>query len=539
MTYKISESPLIKHSVHDESQSSVANDTQVHRQLTITKENFELKFSLLKKLIKNFRKEMSDTFSSVVQVSPEHQELKLEITAYTKEGSSLGLSLSRYGNSYYIGTRGSPTKVLSGQNLVEITEVKSVDRLANKLGISKFEARSIIGFVLMKKLVRDVLGDEVCLFTKEEISSLKKAEIGVYSVGYARYVDFGPERDYILHLLGYLGEASIEVEGDRFRLTDFLGIKVKSWRPEEGDDWQSSINGVLFQKKKNNAVTCQQLFYLKKDEVEAKQKSSGRKNLETMEALNKDDRDQLENNLVRVDNVFFRGAMIDWVRWSTGKELTMDRILAKDVALLFETKEILDTMIASTTTELGLRTLMMSPTLERIDYLIDNETEGLSIQERSRLSEWRIKKVEIDIHPVTKAKRVSRSSFIDREQDYDRELDRQLFDKMIQKEFLDLNFPYSFYIHLNSSRKNFFSTVEEQDLLTLHKMGNKNSIGGIPENITMVQEKLKARVQESISTLRSNLQTLPSNKNSSSLKDLGLKWRRIFKKTKNSVSDNS
>lgn len=536
--YSQSSAPLIEHSIHDESQSSVENDPQVHRQLTITRKAFGEKRTLLEKLLRDFRPDSSPVFKSLIRVSKEEDEQKLELMAFTKDGSSLGLCLSRYGNTFFFGTRGSPTKVLSGQNLVEIKEVKAVDQLAKKLGVTKFEARSLIGFLMLKVLVRDVLGPEAKLFNEQEAKRLRKAEIGVYSVGYARYVDFGANRDQILSFLGYCGLASITLDRVTIKLVEMLGVSSNTWEinPEEDLKFRSSLRGtktkwfgrltgILFQKKTNNVISCQQMLYLKADEVEAKKKTSGKKNSETMRGLDNTDLDKLGNTLVRVDNVFYRESMAHWVKWATGKTLNSRSLLAKDVAVLFEGSVNLNTMIAATTTELGLRTLLMAPTLERIDALIDRPNEFFTVVERKKLSAWRATEPTMEANPSTKSKRMSFDNPISSQIPGD----PQLISKMFDKEFLDLHLPYDFFVHLNKIRSEFFLNVHEQRAMSMNFMGYTGT-SNLSQEIPAIQKRVRGQVVDSIKVLRENLATIPYNKNSPTLRRLGEQARHLAEK---------
>ena len=59
---------------------------------------------------------------------------KHEFTFFTEHYASLTVTLTTYnGGKSYLGTRGSPTKLLSGQNLVELRDNARIDAFADKL----------------------------------------------------------------------------------------------------------------------------------------------------------------------------------------------------------------------------------------------------------------------------------------------------------------------------------------------------------------------------------------------------------------------
>ena len=571
MNYTTSDQPIIEQSIHDESNSSVGDDSNVFEQLKLS-ESFETKVLILKTLLQNFQPSMSTTFRALIQTSKQSDEVskakesKFEMTAYTKDGSSLVITLTKYPKRTYLGVRFSPTKLDSGQNLLELTDSKGMNTLSSKFGVSKFAARSLEGFRLIKNLVRDVFlvrteesreqlesfrGDleaknrliksqfyfsNTKLFTADEAEKLKRVEVGVYSVGYATYVDFGENRNENLHLLGYLATATVSFEKFHFPLAQYLGITAKTWQPEDEDGEIQGITGLLLQKKKHKQTHCQQLYYLKDEEVEAKKDSSGRKNMLMMNSLSAHEKNQLKNNLVRVDNTFFSSSMKEWISWSTGEEdrnpeFRKDKLEFHDVDHLFSNKEILKTMIASTTTELGVRTLLKSPTLERIEELISTVTPGLSDHERSRLDLWR------SVDPIySKGKKknsvkISYRSPINSNGSSRQKEDRDLIMKMYENEFLDISLPYGFFVFLNEVRSYFFLTFEERmhlAMFTIGFKGKRSNEQAIPE----IQERMRNHVVSSIHLLRENLKTLPSNKGSSEMIELGRKLTIEYKATK-------
>lgn len=507
MQQSVSSKAIRKHVIHDESNSSVGlEDATVHRQLSVTREEYRRKLAILKDLTNasdSSKKEFAFKSSAFKSFKVEQNlDNRFEVSFFTKDLAVLKVSLTSYGDSkFYFGTMGSPIKIMTGQNLVEVAENSKVAALALKLGCSLFEARSIYGFTLIRGLVKEVLG--LIFYTQSEVRSIKAREISVYSVGFATYVDFGLKRDSYFHLLACLSRAKVYVAGDSFGLDAFLGVQAKSWRmPSGSEGWQGINTGVVIQKKIHGSIACKQMLYLKDEEVLDKAATSGRLNKEMLDALDAKDSFDIRNRLVRIDNIFYKEYLKVWLRsldnsvdWASKSNITI-----KDVAPLFEDPQTIRRMTRVMSCELGIRTLLFSPTLDRIQALIDRSDSTLSVSEKALLSEWRLKETTVEVYKKGEARRLFWDSVLLSDSKKGRIEAKNLY----VNQFIDVTVPYEFYVFLNEVRGNLFLSMRDRKALSQETLDYKGS-DSLASEAPRIKAEVKVKVVESIQDLRVSL----------------------------------
>lgn len=489
--------------IHDEANSSVEGETEIHRQLSITKGEYERKIVLFRKLVKLQR--ITGDFSRAICTLD--NENKYEVTFYTPDGAALTVALQTYpGGKSFLGTRGSPTKLLTGQNLIDVKDIARIDSFASKLKCGRFEARSVIGFLMIKNAVKLTLDEK--LFTTEESTALKNLDVSVYSVGYATYLDFTKDRDTNFHLLTYLANAKVNVASDSFPLADFLGVTAREWRADvekgvsetiSGVGWRGRLTGLLLQKKVNNVIAYSQMMYLKEEEIESKAMNSGRRNAEELASLSLSDRSELKNNLVRVDNIFYREYLKMWLT-AFGIKHDGRRITIRDIAPLFESPTLIRNMTHCMSNELGLRTLLMAPTMRKIEDLVVHPKSPLDAKGRAFVARWREStNAEVEMSPKGSRRIVWDSLF----EAGDRN-NRDLQKKLATDHFLDLRLPITFYRLLNEVRGEFFLTMRDREALADERIGYTGG-ASLASEAPRVRLEVQEKVRQSILGLKNTL----------------------------------
>jgi hypothetical protein len=494
--------------IHDEANSSVSSDSvQIDRQLPITSIEFERKWLLLERIVA--LRSLGKQFVRVERNSSEKASTKLELVLFTEDGAGLTVNLVAYGNGKnrvcYFGTRGSPTKLFSGQNLLEIKESNGVDTLALKLNCSKFEAMSLYGFWLFFKAVKEQFQDD--FFTQEERTKLRQRKVGVYSVGYATYEDFGNNRDQIFSLLVAV-TSKFPVQRSMISLTEMYGVKATSFGKQSSDGSLDKLTTLVLKKYADGKSLCSQTLYLKEKEVEAKSNSfSGKKNKSLMDKIGVK---QLETH-VRFDNVFYAPYLKRWLN-AVGSSCSEDSSVTLDeISPLFSSNENIKTMVSAMKQEMGLRTLLLAPTLERISFLATGDRSPLSKEEKLLLQKW------FAVECIVKDDRLHWECFT---ASNERSVAR-LAQRMFVEEYLDLSLPVFLYGQLDALRMHYCATVDEQNSLnhaTLGYTGFESKIKLSPE----IQSRLKLGIRKDLKTLRANIPTLTAKSLKSASKLLTL-----------------
>jgi hypothetical protein len=506
MTHRLDmHTPLDQQEIHDEFNGSVgmSEDAEVYKQLPIVK--WSHKKRMLEEVV-NKGKFEGKTFVSA-RVKGEVTERQMNIILMTKDGAALRLSLTKYhGGKAYLGTSGSPVKILTGQNVVEVSESRKIEKLARKLDCSLFESTSLLGFMLLRKFIREVLGEQ--FFTDREMQDIRDRKISVMSVGYAIYLEFGDQRDSHLDMLGTLAEATVVFYGRNVPLVEFMGMTAKAWTGPEDEDWIGPKTGVMFQKKLKNQIAFKQLFYLKEAEVKDKQKSSGRNNNETVEFLVGENKEAFHNTLVRVDNTFGTVGIKEWMYATKARERNdIGGIPLWEAAKLFAEPTTRQSMINYMGVELGIRTLLMAPSEDKIKKLIESDNSPLQENEREWLEIWRATM-------PTYEKKGNKSRIVYKSLLGDSKLAAKLALKLWDEYYLDVRLPYIFYAYLTEVKGNMFLTMEDRLAISHYARGYDGS-NSLADQAPRIKKLMRKKVSESISGMRVSLdryKNLPFNR---------------------------
>lgn len=484
--------PLGKQLIHDEANSSqnvsgvvsadelpdlMSADVRIVRQLEITEEEYKSKLAILEDVLKV--KCLGKKFPTLKPASTDKNTNKIEFVLLTKDGAGLTVNLIAYGGGkkkrYYFGTRGSPTKLLSGQNLVELHEDKLIDKIMRKLSCSQFEARSLCGFWMFQSGVKDQFG--IPFFNEEETLRIWNREVSVYSVGYASYENYGEKRDAIYDLLVNSCSYTVVVGGRQVKLSEFMNISSQTYAtPSKRENRTSRLTGITMKRLSSGSPVFSQTIYLKGEEVDAKKDTyAGKGNDVQMNALSVEDKEALQDTHVRVDNVFYQRYLKQWVQAAFPKdkshenivdELMVDedpedssRIMLKEIAPLFDDESNIKTMIGAMKNEIGLRTFLMAPTKRQISEMIN----GNRLCERTRhlLASWAAMKVTIGVDRVDGTHGLSWPSL-----KVKTPKDKAILYRLANEEHLDVSLPFEFYGFLSELKFAHKSTMEERVALS-------------------------------------------------------------------------
>lgn len=415
--------------------------------------------------------------SSFLSVKKSHKEDLIRLDFYHKNGGTLGLELdSRYSSQFYVGISGSPTKLLSGQNLIDDMTCYGealIDKIRSRSSCSRFEAISVAGFILVQATFKKVLGED--FFSKVEMKKILGRRITVRAIGFASYEKFGEtaeEKTRALNLLAALTSSTIESKEDgrlvNIQLISLFDSTLTSERNGMGN-MKSGYDGnnvtvTVKKTKRDGTLICTQSIYDKEIEVEEKKgKRSGRGNYSV--DLSPTDRVNLSTH-VRVDNVFHAAHLVSWVKafnLASGQKAP-DRVQDKsasssviyldEFAPLFDSKENIRVMVQHMRSELGLRAVLLSPSVKKIERLVYSDSSYLSADDRVALKEW----IEDRSLKFVRSRRgfssTWSSKFIT--------LSDAARKDLLTKDFLDVSAPFVFYMHLDAARANFGLTVSER-----------------------------------------------------------------------------
>lgn len=477
--------------IYDESNSSI--ETEVHRQLEISEEEWAPKKRVLQTLMSKTK--LKGRFVKC-ECTVENRQL-YGVSLMTKDGASLHLQLSKYGNgSCYLGTRGSPTKLLTGQNLVELRDHEEIERTMARIGCTRFEAMSIVGFMLAFVAAK---ANGCILFTEEERKKIRDREIGVYSIGFATYMDFGVERDARLHWLAYLANSTVNMCGDTWSMGEFMGVQVEVWRTDLGTrekGWNGRCTGVLLKRSDSRHTQYSQLIYLKEAEIEAKKHGSGSGNYDQIGKLTTVDRKSLGDRLVRIDNVFYRNYITAWLNAAGIQVGVAGKPTIKECASLFDDTALVRRMCAAMSVELGIRTLVGAPSSREIE-IIKSRATGL---EAAILAKWSTTKVTVEQGRLEWELPYTKSTN-----------DQEVVKTLNQKYYLDLSLPIDFYVHLDRIRQEFFYTTDDAAAMSYEAIGYTGSLVSHLEAPSAIRKRVRDEVRAMVRDARQSI-ALPAPK---------------------------
>lgn len=491
---------FISQVIHDEASASVDISMEnVSRELEISESEYVRKKRIMEALC--LAGKLNGGFVSCTLEKKKERESTYKM--WTEAGAALTIQLSAYnGNKFYLGTRGSPTRLLTGQNVIEMRDLERVRKVTEKLKCTEFEARTVLAFSMVKKTVQMSLKEE--MFVHNEWQDIKACRLNVATVGFATYWDFGNKRDEILHLLGYLGSYQVNTSGDSFSLLRLIGsLGCKTWRKVVDAGYQGPNQGVSITKYNRDfdgSRMFYQMMYLKDEEIASKKNVHNERIVADMaEAVAAAFRERF----VRVDNVFFKEYLMQWVK--TFRErvglpaLTGTNLLLRDVAHIMDNKQLVWEMCIHGANETGMRLLLQAPTMTQMNNL------NLSKEKEELVEIWK-QKCRAHVEQTRNGKVLRWPDVLGSDKNR-RELAKELYNE----HFLDLRVSYDFYVHLNEARAQYFMTPEERLALSHEMQGESDKYSKI--NIDTTKKRLRTEVNQMIGLLRKNVElTTSSNK---------------------------
>lgn len=455
-------------------------------------------------------------FKRVIKENTKNSTHRLDVCFFTNHNASMNVSLLKYNDGRcFLCTRGSPIKILTGQNILDVRDHKVLLSIRQKLtesggSCSDFEAKSVMGFKLLGNCIKKELG--ISFYTEKELNDLDTLNISVYSLTFALEKPFGSsnkDRNENLHLLAYLATATVEFGNDRFPLTDYLKVNAKNWRMTD-DDCEGFVGrntGVLLSKTRSNSVLLKQLYYIKELEVDNKT-YSGIVNKDIIESMDPARKNRMTRS-IRVDNTFGKEYLKEWLKARNGREYS--DITIRDANDLCDNETIILAMASEATNDLGARLLLLSPTIATIRNLLDSER--LSALDKEILREWIHLPVSVEVKSGGSKKLVwdnicARSSSA-----------KRLNERLIETECLDIRLPLKFYMSLNVSRGNFFYSGKEHQAVEADQLGYKQE-GSFVDLLPDARKKVMEQVGTSLKTLRNTSVFLPPMSKKHSIKAL-------------------
>lgn len=503
--------------VYDECNSSVIDEDAVERGVCLDPKTWTNKRQRLMELCEKSKPSLpvKSPFFSVKRKDVKAN--RIDFLFMTKYGASLNVSLLKYSNGKcYLSTRGSPTKVLSGQNLVPVQdatrEAKIISECRKKLDCTDFEAKSVLGFMMVDECVRLNLGVKE-FFIDSEMNALDSLNISVYSLTFATHPEFGrnkEERDRNLRLLACLVNTNVQEGGLQYPLMSFLkvsGCTVKTIRDlnyhdpdidnvEEDSEETKKYGSCLLQgpnatimltkSKSDGKLLTKQVMYIKEEEMFAKRGHSGCKNYELYASLSSIEKDKIDRQ-VRIDNTFGKEYLKEWMRALTGREYK--DVTIRDVDPLCDSPAHIRAMAAQASNDLGLRTLLVSPTIAGIRKIESNSSGFMSEVEEAIFGEWLDEGIQSEEVMIGKKSKAVKLTW--RKVTAGNVAAWRLNNKLMGRYRLDISLPFAFYQKLNAARANFF-LVGNQDAALDADRNNDKGRGSRHESV----ESIKATTVE-------------------------------------------
>ena len=508
--------------IYDECHVSVGDKLDVERGVEITPEQMMRKREKLLSLaegsgvIKN-----SSIFSKIEVDSKTKSATKTSFILYTKDSAAMRVTLFSYNSSRcFLGTQGSPVKILTGQNLEDVTceENSILKKIAQKIpGCSDFEAKSVLSFILLGNMVSKEMPKAPPFYSEEETSAIFNLNIGVYSITFATYRWFGEtsaERDKNIHFMAYLATRTVTLDENDFPLVAYFKSKAEAWRnmPVEAidEEYVGKNTGLLLYRLRGTGYLYKQMYYLKDYEINAKS-HSGASNREVWGEMSEEEQGVAKRK-VRVDNTFYKEYIREWLRQLTGVEPSV-KLTVKEVSKLFNNPEYIKAMARAITDELGIRTILLGATPNEIRGLLESPDSPLSTIEKSVLEKWVHLTVSTSVSAKGNSSKLSWQNLT-----LDDSVAYKLNHKLRALHNLDISLPFAFYLSLHNYRVQFGR--DGVDLQVSEAAGTAyEGPGSFKELLPDVKKKLAKTAQDRTLKLRGVITMLPSKKKALMLKD--------------------
>lgn len=272
-------------------------------------------------------------------------------------------------------------------------------------------------------------------FFRGHLGDLMSRDIKVESVGVTTYEDFGSSRDPAFSLLKSIAFFKTPVEQKLISMATFLEVSISHSRRKLHFD-SDSVNGLenLKIKKNSDGKSCySQTFY-----------KSGKDHL-------------------RVESIFFKPCLQQWCN-AFYKEPTRKatvKFSINDLDPIFSNSSLLRSMTNQMSLDLGLRKLLLSPTMNQIRELISSPTTAPTVQEI--ISLWFKHTSSLSFHPVYTHKLCWPfiSSWLPNPRG-----NREVLNKLNDDYGLDLTLPATYYSMLDELRISHHASMDERQALS-------------------------------------------------------------------------
>ncbi len=416
-------------------------------ELEVTEREYDRKLRILQDLC---ALSYSKKLGIYVKVSIEPQGDKYLVSAVSKNNATSHFTLYKSSeNRFFFNVRGSPTKLLSGQNIVETSSDDNVllRSLMTQFNCSRFVALSMAAFFKLQDEVELSLGKQ--FFNAVEYIKVKRGEVNLASLTFAVFLDIAEsDRNRIFHYLASMyGHRSYRDNNELVTLGKFFNVLAKPWSQVSEDDPTSNrvFSGILLAIKNSSSATVGSLqLYLKDHEMKFKErKKSAQGNLRLVKE-SPELKDEL-GRLVRVDCSFKKPLLKQWYKALTGEERNPTIL---DLDPLFSHEELLKIMIQDLINSTGMALVLKAPSMKQVVELL----ASLKGKEHLLIKQW------------FEHKELSKPIW--RPQDYPK------IKEILALYNLDLTVPLRFYELLDVLRTNFLAhSLEDQRAIEYSFLG--------------------------------------------------------------------
>jgi hypothetical protein len=324
-------------------------------------DSYEDKLELLKRLDKRRGRLNSRKFVGLV--GNKKGKAGYGVTMFTEANANLTVTLTRNGAGGKLSVSGSPMKLLTDQNVVNLPS-DYVERSTDKL-VGWYTAP----MQLLADLVEDCL--DVQFFTDEEAAKISAGDIPVWGIGYTFYQDMGERKTDKMAFLAFMATKVVTVEGAQRQLVSFLKVRGYSWDAKE--DKRTEVvagfrgkkrltnmiasSGVLLVKSPSGVNKFSMLFYDKEEELKVKGSKESRALAATYNM----------EGMVRVDLMLYDPGIRQLLRTGDAPA-TLREVVDK-----FRSDEAKFALVSRVSDELGMHILTGGPTYKELASLIKTQ----------------------------------------------------------------------------------------------------------------------------------------------------------------------
>jgi hypothetical protein len=158
---------------------------------------------------------------------------------------------------------------------------------------------------------------------------------------------------------------------------------------------------------------------------------------------------------------------------------------------MLDNKDLVMGMCRVAANELGIRAMLLSPTMKQIDEL------GMGPKEDKLLSTWK-EQCRVTVNLRGKGKHLKWPDILKEDRS-----NRKIAEDLYAKHYLDLRLPYDFYVSLNEARFRYHLKAEEHVALSLEATGETDKYNKVV--LSKVKARIRDEVHETQKQLRENL----------------------------------